>query len=586
MKSAVTAPENDFPPDGHRPAGSDFAESLATRYLSAAAYLRRAMLPDEITELGMLLPRSPLPVGRAFAIQVLFRPAGVLPMPAVNVERVRRHCWAALWQTFFRDAAAVIVIACAALLDPWGTAITLGIILLVILVVGRVRLRSPMVLAVALGVTLALVSDSVRERATFVAPLICLAACFVIYLADILWSVWQVRRLWPPTWLAELPPATTPLPAEQLESFSAEPHDRDGVHGEKLKGAARQVYYDKDGIVGAGTPFSPLPLTVPLDKPRDPGEGVRSFTASELLTYIGDHLQSQGPEDGQLRGLARRPLPAPPARGEQPVRGERPARKEDAHFTYGLPHLDVGEVVARPVPRARKIPLLRHKVLRLQQPGLLPAPDVIVVADRSPSEHPERHYVEAVSVSWDGQLVASAYVSSALQGHYLRVNIRPYVLGPIVSDLRTADQLRDWHPFVQAGVAAGLTLRQFVAAARRVRRLTSKSDKPLRAQPIKRGLLSIRERYAQPITDNVHQAEDADRILRVIELKVIRVTMDYLRECNIDAGDFEVQITTFVQTNTIVGTGNIITGGTMKDSSVNATGNQGGAKPGDEKPGQ
>ena len=208
------------------------------------------------------------------------------------------------------------------------------------------------------------------------------------------------------------------------------------------------------------------------------------------------------------------------------------------------------------------------------------------MADRSPSEHPARHYVQAVSASWDGQLVASAYISSALQGHYLRVNVRPYVLGPIVSDLRAADELRDWHPLVQAGAAAGLTLREFVTAAKRMRTLTSRSGGPPQAEPIKRGLLTIRERYAQPISDNVHQAEDADRILRVIELKVIRVTMDYLRDHNVDTGDFEVRITTHVQTNTIYGTGNIITGGTVKNSSVNAGDNQGNAKPGSESPGR
>ena len=97
------------------------------------------------------------------------------------------------------------MIACAAFLDPWGTAVALGVILLVIFLVGRVRLRSPVVLAVALGVTLALVSDGARERASFTVPLICLAACFVIYMGDILWSVWQVRKMWPPTLPASLP---------------------------------------------------------------------------------------------------------------------------------------------------------------------------------------------------------------------------------------------------------------------------------------------------------------------------------------------------------------------------------------------
>ena len=500
-------------------------------------------------------------------------------MSAVNDREVRRHCWAALWQTFFRDAAAAIVLACAAFLDPWGTVRTIGIILLVIVLLARARLLSPVGFAVALGVALVVVLDGVRARASFVAPLICLGACFLIYMADILWSAAQVRKLWPPISPDTLP-AILPLPPEQAESSSVPPSGQDGVRREVLPEIARQVYYDKDGIVGAGTPFTLLPLTIPLDKPRDSNKDIRRFTASELLRHISGHLLSQGPEDGQVHGHARGPLPAPRDSDEQQV------REEDAHFTFGLPQLDVGEVVAIPVPQPKKMLLLPVRRWSLQHPGSPPARSAVEVADRSPSAHPERHYVRAVSASWDGQLVASAYISSALQGHYLRVNIRPYVLGPIVSDLRVADELRERHPLVQAVVAAGLTLRQFVKTAKRVRMLNSKSDGPPRAKPVKRGLLSIREIYAQPITDNVHQAEDADRILRVIELKVIRVTMDYLRDCNIDVGEFEMHITNHVQTNTIVGAGNIITGGTVNNSLVDAGGNQSNAKPGGERPGK
>jgi hypothetical protein len=72
MKSTVTAAGNEFAANGHRPVNGDFTESQATRYLSAAAYLRRAMLPDEITELGRFAPRPPLPVGRPYALRVLF----------------------------------------------------------------------------------------------------------------------------------------------------------------------------------------------------------------------------------------------------------------------------------------------------------------------------------------------------------------------------------------------------------------------------------------------------------------------------------------------------------------------------------
>ena len=233
-------------------------------------------------------------------------------------------------------------------------------ILLVTLVVGRVRLSSPMVLAVVLGVTLALVSDGIRERASFVAPLVCLGACFLIYMADILWSARQVRKLWPSEPLAESPAISTPRPLELAGPYYAGPNGQEDAHGEPPPDVARQVYYDKDGIVGAGTPFLPLPLTVSLDKPRDAGRGIREFTAPELQRYISDHLLSQGPRDGQLRGYAGRPLPAD---GEQPGRGGGRA----FHLRSAVP--GCGGNRGRPVPTARKLRLLPVKVLPLQHAG-------------------------------------------------------------------------------------------------------------------------------------------------------------------------------------------------------------------------
>jgi hypothetical protein len=577
MKSAGTVSGSSFSPNGNRPVDGDFTETQATRYLSAAAYLRRAMLPDEITELGMRLPRAPYPVGRPYAIRVLFGSGGVLPMPSVQVDRVRKHCWASLRQTLIRDVATIAVLVCAWFIDPWGTVIIFGVIVLAVATLGRVRLSSPIVLAAALGVGLGLFVDGSRESASFAVPLIFLFCCFLIYMADILWSVRRVRRLWKSPSAALPVSVTTARPTGQAGSYHADAGDHDDEHEEMPADPARQVYYDKDGIVGAGTPFTLLPLTVPLDKPREPENDVLTFTAAQLLEYIGDHLFTQGPGDGQQHGYARSPLTA---------HGDQPGGQQGVHFTYGLPYLDVGPVVAVPVPSSKKIPLLPLKTTPLHHPELPPARDVAEVAGRSPSEHPERNYVRATSSSWDGQLVASAYVSSALQGHYLRVVIRPYVLGPIVADLKAADELRERHLLVQVGVAAGLALRQFVSAGKKLRGPAHKPDRPLRAKPVKRGLLSIRELYAQPVTDNVHQAEDADRILRVIELKVIRVTMDYLRACNVDVGEFETQITAYVQTNTIVGAGQIITGGTITNSSVSATNNQGNRNPGGEKPGQ
>ena len=565
MKSAVTSHSGSFSPNGHHPTVNDFGESQATRYLSAAAYLRRTMLPDEITELGMV-PRAPYPVGRAYAIRVLFGPSGALAMSAVDVGTVRKHCWAGLWQTVIRDVAAVAALVCAGIIDPWGTISILALIVLAIAAIGRVRFPAPLVLAVALGLALAVTSDGLLDAASFIVPLICLLCCFLIFMADILWSVRGVRKLWRYSSAVPLEPAV-PRPTEQAGPLLSDPGGAADDGPPSLPNGPRQVYYDKDGIVGAGTPFALLPLTVSLDKPLDPEQDVAEFTAADLLEYISDHLVSQGSRDGQRHGLAYLPWSAD---GDQ-LDGRA------AHFTYGLPDLDVRSVVAVPVPRSRKVPLLPVRSTPLRRPELPPAHDLAEVARRSPSWHPERHYVQAVTASWDGQLVASVYVSSALQGHYLRVAIGRYVLGPIVSDLRAADELRERRLATRVAVSTGLTVRQFGASGQE----GPPNDRQVGPDPSgpasEAMLLSVREFYAQPIADNVHQAEDADRMLRVMELKVIRVTMDYLRLHNIDVGQFESQITQIVQTNTIVGVGNIVTGGKVTDSSVSAGPSQGNA---------
>ena len=233
-------------------------------------------------------------------------------MSAVHVEGVRRHCRAALWQTCIRDAAAVIALACAAFLAPWGTAITLGAVLLVIMVVGRVRLSSPLVLAVVLGVMLALVSDGIRERASFEAPLICLGVFFLIYMADILWSVRQVRKVWRDPALGRSGASPSADRAVPPRETGEAPASGGGGPGGSHEGSAvvrpRQVYYDKGGIVGAGTPFTPLPLTVPLDKRKDKAEDIDEFTAAALLAHIAGHIFTQGAGDGQMHGYAHGPL--------------------------------------------------------------------------------------------------------------------------------------------------------------------------------------------------------------------------------------------------------------------------------------
>ena len=86
------------------------------------------------------------------------------------------------------------------------------------------------------------------------------------------------------------------------------------------------------------------------------------------------------------------------------------------------------------------------------------------------------------------------------------------------------------------------TARQFIAAANRIRSLAGKGRKS-RNRDSKRAGRSIRERYAQLYTENMHQTDDADRIVKVVELKIAAAAVDYLREQNVDTGEYEERIT-------------------------------------------
>jgi hypothetical protein len=365
------------------------------------------------------------------------------------------------------------------------------------------------------------------------------------------------------------------LPGHQATVY-VDPEERNGHHRQYSVTDPRQVYYDKDRIIGAGTSFTALTLTVPLDKPLNAKDKISTFTGAALLGYIGTHLVTQGAGDGREHGYAHHPLQPNDVR-------RNPA--SPLHFTYGLPHMDVGMVIAVPAPRGKKVPFLSIRRLPMAHPSGAPLGDIGRVAGRSPSAHPERLYLRASTASWDGQLVASVYVSVALQGHYLRVVIRPYVLAPIAADLKVADELVERHTFWHVGVAALWTVRQFVTGAKMLNSLARKPSESRRAKPAMQGMRSTRERYAQRFTDNVHQTEDSDRLIRVMELKIVRVTMAFLRDCNMDIEEYEKQITTYVQHNTVIGSGNITTGGTFNNSPVTNVTGDGNATPGATGPG-
>ena len=117
-------------------------------------------------------------------------------MSAVDMRRVKKHCLLALLQTMIRDLAAIAVVAACLIIEPWGTAITLGIVAAIFIYAGRAGFFLLLLTAVTVCVALALVNGSTKERLALGPPLACLAGCFIIYLADVLLSIHHVRKIW------------------------------------------------------------------------------------------------------------------------------------------------------------------------------------------------------------------------------------------------------------------------------------------------------------------------------------------------------------------------------------------------------
>jgi hypothetical protein len=206
------------------------------------------------------------------------------------------------------------------------------------------------------------------------------------------------------------------------------------------------------------------------------------------------------------------------------------------------------------------------------------------LADRSPAVYPERHYVRVMTTSWDGQLTTTVFANVTLQGHFLRVIMRPYVLAPAAKDLGVAFELTQWNRFFLACHAVRVTIRQFRASAAKFRRSASKPDKKSGPKLRRSDLYSTREYYARPPhASSMHQSEDSDRAIVVIEEKIFKVIMDFLKRHNVDVAEYEKQVQNYLVQQYTVGTGNIITGGTVTNSPMTnvGQGNTGaGAKPG------
>jgi hypothetical protein len=472
---------------------------------------------------------------------------------------------------------------------------------------GRVRISSPLVLGATTGVAIALIYSQAAGTIRLLPPLIAIGACFLIYTADNLWARQRVRRL-----LREPARAPADIAGHEEQEGSGVPEpfrpsfndkSQSKFHSKSQTSVSMptlkpiKVFYEKDRIVGTGTPLATWALTVAVDKPAPGKPAIIPFRAPDLISYILAHLRAQGAVEQGTSAFAYRKvfwddkwhpldMPQPSANGRASGDGQHFSDFES--FTHGLPDLDVREVIAVPVPRVKLVPawwfLVRYVI-----PQLLGrrAADQTQLSDleyrsfvqRPPTAHPERHYVRASATTWDGQVVISIYTSVVLQGHYLRVLARPYVLAPVVPELKHAGELALKNIAVQAGGAIYGTMRQVLLMAEwlnRKGRSRKDSEGVKGSNPASTKLSSTRESYALSYTDNLHHAEDADRMIEVMELKVIKVTREYLRDHNIDLEDYDRQVQVYIN-STVVGDIKNVSGNVAIGSMIKQQGSPGGS---------
>lgn len=217
----------------------------------------------------------------------------------------------------------------------------------------------------------------------------------------------------------------------------------------------------------------------------------------------------------EARAAAEIRVPLRPAHPERPV---VPVRETELLESIGAALTTAGQGEGGPVDGAETSPLPGFSVARVlalpaalwlrRDRGGAGAPET----GGGPAGRlggPERPYLRAQCVSWQGQLVVSLFVHAALQAGELRLTLRSQVLAPLLPLPEPAS------PAVLDGLrgAAGLWLTLW----RRLRKTPPPETDPVAPEVP----LSLRDALALPEVSDLHQRGDAERHVELMQAAVI-----------------------------------------------------------------
>lgn len=245
-----------------------------------------------------------------------------------------------------------------------------------------------------------------------------------------------------------------------------------------------------------GTP-APLPSIGARARGRVEWIGARQYGTALPYDLQGRFIGA----GREARGAAEIRVPLRPGQPERPVVALREAEVLDSigaavaagpgevEETAPLPGFSVAHVLALPA----------ELWLERSRSGA-GEPDTPWGLDR-----PERPYLRAQCVSWRGQLVVSLFVHAALQAGELRLTMRPQVMAPLVPLPAPAG------PGALDGLRGAVGLWQ--ALWREIRKAPGrKAERADQAGP-----LSLRDALSQPEVSDLHQKNDAERHIELMQ---------------------------------------------------------------------
>ncbi|WP_242436732.1 hypothetical protein [Streptomyces sp. CB02488] len=273
-------------------------------------------------------------------------------------------------------------------------------------------------------------------------------------------------------------------------------------------------YDASEQFVGAGRDvWGPARISIPL-KSKDDEHSVTPFGEADLLRRVGTALNELG-------------------------RGAR-------EITDPLPGFSMERTLG--LPATRWLQRTRETKMEL--------PDLNGLGRSSPSSVPDRLYLRAQCISWNGQIVVSVFVHAALEAGELRLTIRPHVMTPLHKELRAAStpvrtrgaRLLKW--------LAMQSLLDAVMGPLALWRLVARLGEKAEGRAEEEDPVSLRDRYSTQEVTDMHQGDDAKRHVVLVQSCVFRTVAEYLDEQGIDLAAYERQVATVTNNILVYGDNN------------------------------